>query len=319
MTSFLKFILLGALMAPLTAFANDAYTEAMVERVKQTVIKDKIEKSIQRKLQNIPLEKTSFKDLLIKDLYEFIPKMHEIKTPVPNAFENILKTTHYKTSKSFTSLFNCILDLLNHDIPNDFEAPSQNLLDLKEYMEAHDFNPLFNMNKLLNLISQNIVNNELILFLTGYFNVNIVVYSYETKIINAYYLEEKINVNKKTIFVALNDKINPPHYGYQGVLIDIEEDNILTFMHPIIKLAVETLYVIPIGLIENKNLYFTNAPIDNDIEFNLGIKKEEPSIDEQLFIKCDKNILEDDIDIKSVKNIKNFNKNKLLKIIENFQ
>ena len=80
MTSFLKFILLGALIAPLTAFANDAYTEAMVERVKQTVIKDKIEKSIQRKLQNIPLEKTSFKDLLIKDLYEFIPKMHEIKT-----------------------------------------------------------------------------------------------------------------------------------------------------------------------------------------------------------------------------------------------
>ena len=80
MTSFLKIILLGILMAPLTAFANDAYTEAMVERVKQTVIKDKIEKSIQRKLQNIPLEKTSFKDLLVKDLYEFIPKMHEIKT-----------------------------------------------------------------------------------------------------------------------------------------------------------------------------------------------------------------------------------------------
>ena len=79
MTSFLKFILLGALMSPLNAFANDAYTEAMVERVKQTVIKDKIEKSIQRKLQNIPLEKTSFKDLLIKDLYEFIQKCMKLK------------------------------------------------------------------------------------------------------------------------------------------------------------------------------------------------------------------------------------------------
>ena len=41
---------------------------------------------------------------------------------------------------------------------------------------------------MLNLIGQNIVNNELILFLSGYFNVNIYLYSFESKLLKIYYL-----------------------------------------------------------------------------------------------------------------------------------
>ena len=90
-----------------------------------------------------------------------------------NEFEKYANVSSYKTSKTFISFFNCILDQLGCDVPTDFESQTNDLSKLMETLDTYNFNTCFNIPKLINIISQNTINNELVVFLSGFFNINI--------------------------------------------------------------------------------------------------------------------------------------------------
>jgi len=118
------------------------------------------------------------------------------------------KFTNFEPYGTFTNLFSCLLfqhesslekkteylsdrPLLSTGQYQTIDEISYNfeLNKLKEYMESYEFNPLINIKKMLSLVTQNIVNNDLILFLSYYINLNIYIYSYESKLLKIYYLE----------------------------------------------------------------------------------------------------------------------------------
>jgi hypothetical protein len=151
---------------------------------------------------------------------------------------------------------------------------------------------------MLNLIGQNTVNNELILFLSGYFNVNIYLYSFESKLLKIYYLEDKLNINKESIVLVMKKDLLTPNIGYQTLI----EKNKFKYNDDFIQNLCKDIYIIAIGLKENKKIEINSLSVedkDNNI-FISGLKELENSllvIDDNIFNDIDiNNYLEDDIE-----------------------
>jgi hypothetical protein len=165
-------------------------------------------------------------------------------------------------------------------------------------MEKYEFNSLINVKKMLNLIGQNTVNNELILFLSGYFNVNIYLYSFESKLLKIYYLEDKLNINKESIVLVMKKDLLTPNIGYQTLI----EKKKITYNDDFIQNLCKDIYIIAIGLKENKKLEIDSLSVEdkNNNIFIIGLKEVDNSllvIDDNIFNDIDiNNYLEDDVD-----------------------
>jgi hypothetical protein len=179
----------------------------------------------------------------------------------------------------------------------DINYYNMELDKLKQFIEKYDFNPLINTKKILNLIGQNIINNEIILFLVGYFNVNIFIYSFETKLLKIYYLEDKLIPNKDSIVLVNKKDILTPNIGFQT----LNEKKKFKYTDDFIQNLCEDIYIIAIGLKENKKLEIS-IPINNDTNnflddklFIIGLKGTEFIIDDNIFDPIDiNNYLEND-------------------------
>jgi hypothetical protein len=210
--------------------------------------------------------------------------------------------TNFEAIGTFANLFSCLLyqhenldinlsgtyNILNSDYYN------MELNKLKEFIEKYEFNPLINSKKILNLIGQNIINNELILFLSGYFNVNIFIYSFETKLLKIYYLEDKLNSNKSSIVLVNKKDQLTPNIGYQT----LQDKKKFKYTDDFIQNLCEDIYTIAIGLKENKKLEisFDNTNNLDDKLFIIGLKETIFVIDDSIFNSIDINrYLEDDI------------------------
>ena len=163
------------------------------------------------------------------------------------------KMTNFEALSTFKNLFSCLLyqhensiNINSSDKYDNLDEEKYNgLLDnLKEFMEKYEFNPLINVKKMLNLIGQNTVNNELILFLSGYFNVNIYLYSFESKLLKIYYLEDKLNINKESIVLVMKKDLLTPNIGYQTLI----EKNKFKYNDDFIQNLCKDIYIIAIGL-----------------------------------------------------------------------
>jgi hypothetical protein len=211
--------------------------------------------------------------------------------------------TNFESIGTFANLFSCLL--YQHENVDINLSGTYNILDidyynmelakLKQFIEKYEFNPLINTKKILNLINQNIINNEIILFLVGYFNINIFIYSFETKLLKIYYLEDKLISDKESIVLVNKKDILTPNIGFQT----LNEKKKLKYTDELIQNLCEDIYTIAIGLKENKKL---EIACENDIKdllddklFIVGIKEIEFIIDDNIFNSIDiNNYLEDD-------------------------
>jgi len=218
------------------------------------------------------------------------------------------KFTNFEPYGTFTNLFSCLIfqheSTLSANIGQyqtiDEDSYNFELDKLKEYMESYEFNPLINIKKMSSLITQNIVNNELILFLSGYFSCNIYIYSFESKLLKIYYLEEQLDPSKKSIIIVNKKDSVSPNVGFQT----FDEKVILTHTSPLVVDLCDSIYTIGIGLKENKVLII-GSPGSSEInppEFVLGpaLKTDVETsvtvdIDDNIFIDTS-NVLEDDDD-----------------------
>lgn len=215
------------------------------------------------------------------------------------------KFTNFEPHGTFTNLFSCLLfqhestintsSLAQYQTINE-GSYEQELSKLKVFIEAHEFNPLINTKKMLNLITQNTVNNELILLLSGYFNSNIYVYSFESKLLKIYYLEEQIDPTKNSYLIVNKKDSLTPNIGFQT----LDEKIQLNHQSPIIVDLCKDIYTIAIGLKENKILEIgiAGSSLTNPANFIVGLVAEtigqvQPQIDDSIF--ADNTIeLEDD-------------------------
>ncbi len=202
------------------------------------------------------------------------------------------KFTNFEPHGTFTNLFSCLLyqheSTININALSQYQTINEGLYDqeltkLKKFIETYEFNPLINTKKMLNLITQNTVNNELILFLSGYFNSNIYIYSFESKLLKIYYLEEQIDPTKNS-YVIVNKKDSlTPNVGFQT----LSEKITLNHQSPIIVDLCKDIYTIAIGLKENKILEIgsTQSSITNPASFILGLVETsiQTQIDDSIF------------------------------------
>lgn len=188
------------------------------------------------------------------------------------------KFTNFEPHGTFTNLFSCLLfqhestininSLGQYQTVNE-DSYNQELVKLKEFIETHEFNPLINTKKMLSLITQNVINNELILFLSGYFNSNIYIYSFESKLLKIYYLEEQIDPTKNSYVIVQKKDTLTPNIGFQT----IGEKLKLNHQSSIIVDLCKDIYTIAIGLKENKILEIglSGSSITNPAIFVIGL------------------------------------------------
>jgi hypothetical protein len=113
-----------------------------------------------------------------------------------------------------------------------------------------------------------------------------------------YYLEDKLNINKKSIVLVMKKDLLTPNIGYQTL---IEKKN-FTYNDDFIQNLCKDIYIIAIGLKENKKLEIDMKSVedkDNNI-FITGLKEIDNSllvIDDNIFNDIDiNNYLEDDVE-----------------------
>jgi hypothetical protein len=178
---------------------------------------------------------------------------HEIKK---NNSLNISKYD-YDIGENYKSFIKCFLKAF--DNYNDF---------ILIFLELTNINKNINRKKLINIIKHNIINNEVILLISGIFECNIWIYYEENNMFKVYYLEENFNKNKKNIIISFGKIKDNIEYGYQMCYTD--KIKLFNYNDKIIQDFITNYLIIPIGLEENKQiLYNDNDKYNNPLFENL--------------------------------------------------
>lgn len=177
-----------------------------------------------------------------------------------------MKTTNLTTNQTFTTFFTCLLYSRDNIIVDDKILDTE-INNLKIYMEQYEFHELINIKKMINLIGQNIINNELILFLSGYFGVNI--YLYNNHLLKIYYLEDKLYTDKDSVIILLKKDKYSPDIGYQT----LENNKYYKYQDDFIQDLIKNIYIVPIGLYENKKFEITNIKEESNFILRTIVKE----------------------------------------------
>lgn len=122
--------------------------------------------------------------------------------------------------------------------------------DINEKLETMELNELLNKMKITLSIEQNIVNNEVLLFLSGYFDINIYVFHTVSRIMRIYYLEEQLCTNKNSILLFYTQEDDTNGSYYQTTL----NKTLFTYDEEFIQNNLSTIYTIPVGMLAKKRL-----------------------------------------------------------------
>ena len=173
---------------------------------------------------------------------------------------------------------------------------------------------------MINLIGQNIINNELILFLSGYFKINI--YLYNNYLLKIYYLENKLYTEKESVIVLLKKDKYSPEIGYQALKNTIYYKYHDDFIQDLIK----NIYIVSIGLYENKKFEITSLKEESNFILRVIIKENiitENDLTDNIFLN--NFVFEDDLEnifnnfkINMKKLLKKYDKIKLMKEINKY-
>ena len=187
-----------------------------------------------------------------------------IDTLAPN-YKHKIKKNHilniskydYDIGDNYKSFIKCFLKAF--DNYNDF---------ILIFLELTNINKNINRKKLINIIKHNIINNEVILLISGIFECNIWIYYEENNMFKVYYLEENFNKNKKNIIISFGKIKDSIEYGYQ--MCNIDNIKLFNYNDKIIQDFIINYLIIPIGLEENKQiLYNDNDKYNNPLFQNL--------------------------------------------------
>jgi hypothetical protein len=193
-----------------------------------------------------------------------------IETLVPNYKHTILNNTSnnnhnlniskydYDIGENYQSFIKCFLKSFDKNKYNDF---------ILIFLQLTNINKNINRKKLINIIKHNIINNEVILLISGIFDCNIWIYYEENNIFKIYYLEENFNKNKKNIIISFGKIKDSIEYGYQ--LCYIDDIKSFDYNHEIIQSFLSNYLIIPIGLEENKKLIYNDNDNTNPLLENL--------------------------------------------------
>jgi len=143
---------------------------------------------------------------------------------------------------------------------NIFKKYKQELID---YLNNNNNNIIipFNKKKIYNLINNNSYNYELILMLSGIYEINIFIYYIDTHIINVYYPDDEFITSRQNIFLQYNKDIYSNIYTFQ---IMYKNDKYI-FNYNDIYIDKFINLINPIGLIENKKFIISNNNDNNNI------------------------------------------------------
>ena len=182
-----------------------------------------------------------------------------IETLVPNYKHSILNKSNnnsnnlniskydYDIGENYQSFIKCFLKSFDKNKYNDF---------ILIFLQLTNINKNINRKKLINIIKHNIINNEVILLISGIFECNIWIYYEENNIFKIYYLEENFNKNKKIIIISFGKIKDSSEYGYQ--MCHIDNIKLFDYNHQIIQSFFSNYLIIPIGLEENKKLIYND-------------------------------------------------------------
>ena len=141
--------------------------------------------------------------------YKFVCEENVIKKEI------IIDKTSIKAKTTYIQMLSCILFNFKSE-PYDLETELQKINDT---LEKYIFNDMFNIKKVIVSIEQNIVNNDVLLFLSAYYNINIYVYNEICKILKIYYIEDLLYTTKKCILLVVNEDND-----YQTTNVSINDD-----------------------------------------------------------------------------------------------
>jgi hypothetical protein len=153
----------------------------------------------------------------------------------------------YDIGENYQSFIKCFLKAF--DNYNDF---------ILIFLQLTNINKNINRKKLINIIKHNIINNEVILLISGIFECNIWIYYEENNMFKVYYLEESFNKNKQNVIISFGKIKDSIEYGYQMCYINDVKMTLFDYNHKIIQSFFSNYLIIPIGLEENKKLVYNN-------------------------------------------------------------
>lgn len=214
------------------------------------------------------------------ELYNFLNSKSNNMSDYINSIKNIQKldskiykeygfsVTNFSYNDTLNNLFFCLLyntviDGYNDDLIigiDEFDRKIINYNDkrivkirdeLSKYLNDDKYNFPFSKKKLVQLISLNQYNHELLLVLADKYNINIFIFYKDINIIKSYYSEPKLNTNKNNIFLQYtNDTIT------SSKTLQIMYINTIKYLlswNDIKDLIITNkTYIYPIGIEENK-------------------------------------------------------------------
>jgi hypothetical protein len=180
-----------------------------------------------------------------------------IETLVPNYKHSTVNNSNnnslniskydYDIGENYQSFIKCFLKAF--DKYNDF---------ILIFLQLTNINKNINRKKLINIIKHNIINNEVILLISGIFECNIWIYYEENNMFKVYYLEESFNKNKQNVVISFGKIKDSIEYGYQMCYNGDVKMMLFDYNHQIIQSFISNYLIIPIGLEENKKLVYNN-------------------------------------------------------------
>lgn len=182
------------------------------------------------------------------DTYEV--KKQTIKKPVIN-------NTIDKTTNNQENTYDAVLRHICHNLELNVDEVKT---DINNKLENKELLGTMNKVKILLSIEQNNINTEVILFLSGYFEINIYVYHTLSRILRVYYLENECYITKRSILLFFTQEENNPSF-YQTTTVP----TVFTHKDKYIEDNLSAIYTIPIGLVEKKQLSFSTT--QENIEF----------------------------------------------------
>jgi hypothetical protein len=173
---------------------------------------------------------------------------------INNNLTNVLKYS-YDIGENYQSFIKCFLKAYDNNI--DF---------IQYYLQITNINKNINRKKLINIIKHNIINNEIILTISGIFECNIWIFYEENNMFKIYYLEEHFNIDKKNVIISFGKIEDSIDHGYQ--MCYNKNNKLFDYDDEIIQEFLKKYLIIPIGLEENKKLIF-NKNINNPLFENI--------------------------------------------------
>jgi hypothetical protein len=159
--------------------------------------------------------------------YELTHEKVEIKKKIVK-----LENTNFECQTSYEQLLQCVL----HNLYDCYDV-QEHIDTIYEFINNTTFIESFNIKKILLSMQQGIVNNDVILFLSAYYEMNIYVYHEESKLIKVYYIENNLSFTKQCCLLTFTQDIQQKAI-YQTTIESISNEDVDNLLPDMLKISI---------------------------------------------------------------------------------